>query len=89
MSTRVPPHTCRCGHENDAASAVQDPDAVPKPQDIALCLYCGCVTQYNDDLTQQELTDADIEALIAESPNLKEGLDMAQVIGWMWRAHLK
>jgi hypothetical protein len=32
-------------------------DAVPRPGDITLCLYCGHIMAFADDLTLRELND--------------------------------
>lgn len=63
-SSRLPPSSClACGQPNDAATSFVD--AVPKPDDFALCYYCGHVMAYANDLTLRALT----------------GMEMIQVAG--------
>jgi len=56
-TTRVPPHTCTCGADNDAAS---HRNAIPSPGDVSLCWYCGELTVFNEDLTQHVPTEEEM-----------------------------
>lgn len=44
----------------DAASDPTDDDAVPAPGDCTICIHCGYLMAYTDDLTFRELTDEEL-----------------------------
>lgn len=53
---RIPASKCfSCGAVNDAATAVAA-DAKPEPGAITVCLTCGHIMAYADDLSLRELT---------------------------------
>jgi len=61
---RLPSSTCPdCGYVMDAATAVSRKDATPKPGDASLCLKCGALLRFADDLT---LIRGDFDGLSAE-----------------------
>ena len=43
-----------CNKGLDCASSL-DPDEVPRPKDISICIYCGTLLQYGNDMTLQLL----------------------------------
>jgi hypothetical protein len=47
-----------CGAPLDGASGV-GVDASPDPGDITVCIYCGHIMAFADDLTMRPLTDAE------------------------------
>jgi hypothetical protein len=71
----VPPVSCPygCGKLLDAVS---DPTgiAVPKPGDGGICVRCGGLLIFADDLTQRRPTPAEAEELLG-SENLRRLLD--------------
>jgi hypothetical protein len=59
---RVPLSAClECGYAVDAASCIGK-DATPKPGGITLCMACGHVMAFGDDLRLRSLTDAEMLA---------------------------
>lgn len=53
---RIPESKCLgCGIANDAATPVAD-DHDPNPGSITICLECGYIMAYDDDLKLRELT---------------------------------
>lgn len=57
-----------CGRELDTATSF-DSKQQPKPGDISICLHCGNVMVFADDLSLRELTEQDAHD-IAGDPNL-------------------
>jgi|SRR5580765_7564284 hypothetical protein len=62
--TRVPPSACPgCGSELDCASDVIA-NASPEPGDVTICLTCGLLMRFKDDMRLRRLTGVEmIEAL--------------------------
>lgn len=57
---RHDPQPClNCGVMMDAATNVAD-NKLPGPGDIAICLYCGHLMAFADNLTYRPLTDAEM-----------------------------
>jgi hypothetical protein len=51
----VPPTACReCGTVNDAATVLEPGYRRPDPGDVSICLYCRCLSVFNEDLTLRE-----------------------------------
>lgn len=46
-----------CGTPNDAATGATDIAAEPVPGDIMICLTCGHIAAYGDDMKIRELTE--------------------------------
>jgi hypothetical protein len=63
--TRVPPSNCpNCGTELDCASDVLGGNERPSPGDVTICLGCGLLMRFKDDMRLRRLTGAEmIEAL--------------------------
>jgi hypothetical protein len=59
-----------CGKRIDAAARVRD-DERPEPGDITVCLGCGHLMAYADDMTLRELTGEEIVE-IAGDPEIIE-----------------
>ena len=55
-----------CGKVLDAATNVSN-DGQAEPGDISICLYCGHINAFADDLTLRNLTDAEM-TMIAGDP---------------------
>lgn len=57
--SRLPESACtNCGHKLDACTAVSaDGMGKPNPGDMTVCICCGHIMAFADDLTLRELTD--------------------------------
>jgi hypothetical protein len=61
---RMPENYCiSCGKPMTGASGV-DWDERPTPGDFAVCLYCGRLSAYAEDLTLRALTDDELLEII-------------------------
>lgn len=57
-SSRFKPSPCiSCGVSNDAATGATDLNATPVPGDIMICLSCGHIAAYGEDMRIRELTE--------------------------------
>jgi hypothetical protein len=64
MADPLPLSRCPwCDYLMDAATNLQDAEAVPAPGDVSVCLSCASVLVFNDDLTLRGFTPAEIAAL--------------------------
>ena len=62
-TTRHAPFPCpACGLKMDASSDM-DGKAIPKPGDFTLCIRCGCVLVFTDELIGRRAEQADLDAL--------------------------
>lgn len=65
----VPPSICAsCGKTNDAASLGKHS---PVPGDISVCLYCGHLQAFADNLTLRDLTADEMRQVAGDSRILK------------------
>lgn len=48
-----------CGAKLDASTSIEDPEDVPVPDDVTMCLHCGCILIYTAEMTvrRAELDD--------------------------------
>lgn len=55
----------RCPECKAELTGASDPDgdAVPTPDDISICAYCGTVVVFNHDMTVRRAERADVETL--------------------------
>lgn len=61
MTTRLPECAClQCGKVMDAASHPEDDTKTPRPGDVTICLYCGFLMAFTDDLGFRELTEEEL-----------------------------
>jgi C4-type Zn-finger protein len=68
-STRTPKCVCpSCGKVFDTATDATSDD-VPLPGDITICLHCGHVMAFKDDLTVRELTSEELHE-VATNPDV-------------------
>ena len=71
-TTRTPLNRClECGYIIDAATETPDnpTERPPRPGDIAVCIACGCVHLFADDLTLRKPNDEEwLE--IADDPSV-------------------
>jgi len=58
-------HCLRCGYKFDSASSLED-DSKPSPGSLSVCLKCGAVAKYGDDLTVVPMTDKEADELRAD-----------------------
>ncbi len=57
VDRHMPPTVCLgCGGKIDGATHVGDEDTTPDPGSIVVCIYCGHIQAYDDDLRLRELT---------------------------------
>ena len=48
-----------CGRRIEGATCVSDPDAVPGPGTVTLCLYCGHIMVFTENMTLRDPTVAE------------------------------
>lgn len=71
ITTLIPETVCPgCGHHNDAASHFFDENQRPKPGDTSLCLRCGHVMIFADDLTMRAPTEQEMNE-ISRDPEMR------------------
>lgn len=58
-------HCLACKHRLDAAQDVYG-DQLPSSGDITICLYCGHVMAFADDLSLRELTDEEVREIAGD-----------------------
>lgn len=71
MTTSVlPPQAClACGHVMDRHAHMSTkgaPPAIPMPGDITLCIQCGFVMAYDENLRFRDLTKKEMEEAIQD-----------------------
>ena len=65
-SQKVAPSACTaCGKVLDGCSSV-DGEHKPKPGDITVCISCGHLMAFADDLTMRDLTDEEMHAIAGD-----------------------
>lgn len=63
----VPLATClSCGTRLDGATGIQDPRNRPSGGMLSICMYCGGLAMYQDDLSLRALTDDEMAELQAD-----------------------
>ena len=68
MSSSITRRACpRCGTVNDSVTDLANPDALPKPNDVALCIACGLIEVFDDALERRPITRAEFMALDEET----------------------
>ncbi|MBR0883889.1 hypothetical protein ACVMGC_000967 [Bradyrhizobium barranii subsp. barranii] len=55
-----------CGKHLDGATVIDQKRAVPESGNITLCLYCGHLQAFADDLSLRELTDAEMHEVAGD-----------------------
>lgn len=59
-----PPAPCPiCNYQGEQEISQENSTDVPEPGDVTVCLKCGAVLQYDDDLVRHALTRKQIQAL--------------------------
>ena len=62
-TTRIPESNCpTCNHKLNAVSDCINQN-VPKPGDISMCIKCGQMLEFSDDLTQIHIKPKTLEEL--------------------------
>lgn len=62
MNDRIKENNCRnCGHTLDACTAIED-GATPSTGDISICLYCGELSAFTEDLTIRKVSKEEFES---------------------------
>jgi hypothetical protein len=67
--SRVPPSPClSCGKINDAATVIDEKrlEAKPRPGCVTVCLTCGHIMVFTDDLTLRDPTIAEIREIAGD-----------------------
>jgi len=65
----LPESTCPdCGYHMDAATSVDGEDGAPQAGDLSLCISCGALLEFNEDLllvkaTRETVSELDVESL--------------------------
>jgi hypothetical protein len=79
--TRVPVSRCLdCGEKLDAAMDVEA-DNKPMPGDATICIRCGHIMAFADDLTLRALTDEEMEQVAGDFRIIKARTAIAKVTG--------
>ena len=67
---RMPASAClSCGDKLDACTGLYGAGDVPHPGDITICLRCGNIMAFADDLSLRELNDREAHA-VAGNPKI-------------------
>jgi hypothetical protein len=67
-----------CGKMLEVDTAVKNPEAMPQPKDLSVCLYCGVILEFDDTLHRIALSKEQIGKL---EPEVRaEVLEIQQVI---------
>lgn len=76
----LPPSPCAgCGAPHDASLA-PDGEYIPQPGDSSLCVYCGTVAVYGDDLRLRRPTPVELSEILSD-PEVAEAIKLWQA-GW-------
>jgi len=59
----LPAVTCKCGKKLDAATTAARRDRKVKPGDLSVCVYCGNVSIFTDDMRLRDITTEEFQAL--------------------------
>lgn len=69
---KTPESRClECGHKVNAGAAADGSGSLPGPNDVVVCLKCGAVMRYADEMTLRGMTDAEMDELTSD----KEWMD--------------
>lgn len=82
VETNMEGNACpRCGRTAEGGTAFdidEKPSRQPRPGDFAVCLYCGAINAYRDDLKLRPITETEHQ-YIRRDPRLKEVLRYAEL----------
>lgn len=79
-STRMPSSLCECGKELSAAADPDDRAPPPEPGNLSVCLYCGRLKTFGDDLRLRELTPAELDEVMRDPEAAAEIFRMREAI---------
>lgn len=83
MITKMPESICGfCGHRFNASTGVEAEAAIPHPGDVSICIECGEIHIFGEDMKPRALTDTErveIQLYFPDWPGLKRASDA-------WRA---
>jgi hypothetical protein len=80
MTARVPPSMCpACGYACDAATSLEDRDAVPEPGDWTVCLACGELLVFSPLMVLQKPEPGAIAAMRLAEPGKLGALRKVQM----------
>lgn len=60
MGIKIPDSICECGYVVNRSADVQG-DVTPKKDDLSICINCGQVRQFQEDLTLKTLNDEELK----------------------------
>ena len=90
VKDRIVGNACpHCGRAADGGTAFdigQQPPQNPKPGDYAICLYCGTLNRYDNELKLRLITKRDRRQLMRD-PRLRETLRIAELAAKGMRRH--
>jgi len=70
-SKEMPPAECpNCGYVSDMAAAI-DENVKPSPNDISICINCGHLSAFTEDLKLRNLTDDEIKKVAGDQRVVK------------------
>lgn len=76
---RLPDSWCTCGHKLSGARGI-DWDNMPEPGNLSVCMYCGVLRMYAEDLSLRELTREELSDVMADREMSTQILRMRQAI---------
>jgi hypothetical protein len=70
---RIPECKCLdCGHKVNASGSTDGSPELPGPGDLVVCIRCGAVMVHADDMSLRGMTDAEMDALVADTETMNE-----------------
>ena len=64
-------HYCNfCGKPQDKHTAAHSEPVEPRPGDISICLHCGTICLFNEELDLEPLNQMDLDTLMSEDPEI-------------------
>lgn len=78
------PHCGRSATGGTSAAIGKAPPTKPKPGDFALCLYCGALNRYGEDLALRPTVEAERQELMRD-PRLREILPVMEKLAAKYR----
>lgn len=67
-----------CGHSNEEHTGINNEEQ-PQPGNISICVCCGQVNQYDDDMKLQKLSDDEMHDLQTHHPDVLMQVRMIQM----------
>lgn len=78
MQTKLTESKCAsCGHILDTATGVEE-GTTPSVNDLTVCVYCGELHRFDEDLKLVLLTEEEIEEIKDQAPDVWNTLSSAQ-----------